>query len=154
MTSFDFFDNSNGAIRRSATTNFAVPSNAPGEIRFQGQVVQCRILEQQMAATGQTKSFGDVGSMSGLPESGHGWASYEYTILISAASKLGLDAFSDLRGPPARKFALRQAGESRACSTGAPCGRCSEMKGLSGSGAWLAAMLQYTRPKPRYAVER
>jgi hypothetical protein len=27
----------------------------------------------------QTRSFGDVGSMSGLPESGHGWAIYEYT---------------------------------------------------------------------------
>ena len=26
---------------------------------------------------GQTRSFGDVGSMSGLPESGHGWAIYE-----------------------------------------------------------------------------
>jgi hypothetical protein len=28
---------------------------------------------------GQTRSFGDVGSMSGLPESGHDWAIYEYT---------------------------------------------------------------------------
>jgi hypothetical protein len=26
------------------------------------------------SAVGQTRSFGDVGSMSGLPESGHGWA--------------------------------------------------------------------------------
>jgi len=26
----------------------------------------------------RTRSFGDVGSMSGLPESGHGWAVYEY----------------------------------------------------------------------------
>jgi hypothetical protein len=26
---------------------------------------------------GQTWSFGDVGSMSGLPESGHGWAIYD-----------------------------------------------------------------------------
>ncbi len=26
---------------------------------------------------GQTRSFGDVGSMSGLPGSGHGWAIYE-----------------------------------------------------------------------------
>jgi hypothetical protein len=26
---------------------------------------------------GQTRSFGDVRSMSGLPESGHGWAIYE-----------------------------------------------------------------------------
>jgi hypothetical protein len=31
------------------------------------------------AALGQNRSFGDVGSMSGLPESGQGWAIYEYT---------------------------------------------------------------------------
>src|SRR6516164_7577203 len=31
-------------------------------------------LARQMSASGQTRSFGDVGSMSGLPESGHGWA--------------------------------------------------------------------------------
>jgi hypothetical protein len=28
---------------------------------------------------GQIRSFGDVASMSGLPESGHDWAIYEYT---------------------------------------------------------------------------
>jgi hypothetical protein len=33
------------------------------------------------SAAGQTRSFGDVGSMSGLPESGHGGATYEYTPL-------------------------------------------------------------------------
>jgi hypothetical protein len=32
-----------------------------------------------MTAMGQTRSFGFVGSMSGLPESGDGWAIYEYT---------------------------------------------------------------------------
>src|ERR1700730_4261555 len=32
-----------------------------------------------MPQLGQTRSFGDVGSMSGLPESGHGWAIYGYT---------------------------------------------------------------------------
>jgi hypothetical protein len=32
-----------------------------------------------MSVEGQTRSFGDVGSMSGLPESGHGWAIYECT---------------------------------------------------------------------------
>jgi hypothetical protein len=32
-----------------------------------------------MSALGQIRSFGDVGSMSGSPESGHGWAIYEYT---------------------------------------------------------------------------
>jgi len=31
------------------------------------------------ASIGQTRSFGDVGSMSGLPESEHDWAVYEYT---------------------------------------------------------------------------
>jgi hypothetical protein len=28
---------------------------------------------------GSNSAVGDVGSMSGLPESGHGWAIYEYT---------------------------------------------------------------------------
>jgi len=28
---------------------------------------------------GHDRSFGDVSSMSGLRESGHGWAIYEYT---------------------------------------------------------------------------
>jgi hypothetical protein len=32
-----------------------------------------------MTGLGQTRSFGGVGSMSGLPESGHDWAIYEYT---------------------------------------------------------------------------
>src|SRR5262245_14847156 len=32
-----------------------------------------------MSESGQTRSFGDVGSMSGLPESGHDWTIYEYT---------------------------------------------------------------------------
>ena len=32
-----------------------------------------------MSVRGQIRSFGDVGSMSGLLESGHGWAIYEYT---------------------------------------------------------------------------
>jgi hypothetical protein len=47
----------------------------------------------------QTRSFGDVTSMSGFPESGHGWAIYEYTRPSSplarpiAAKQLwGLDA--------------------------------------------------------------
>jgi hypothetical protein len=35
-------------------------------------------IQSRLAAMGQTRSFGDVGSMSGLPESGHGWAIYEY----------------------------------------------------------------------------
>jgi hypothetical protein len=31
-----------------------------------------------MSELGQTRSCGDLGSMSGLPETGHGWAIYEY----------------------------------------------------------------------------
>ena len=41
--------------------------------------VALRDFEPLMTAVGQTRSFGDVGSMSGLPESGHGRAIYEYT---------------------------------------------------------------------------
>jgi hypothetical protein len=44
----------------------------------------------------QTRSFGDVGSMSGLPESGHGWAIYEYTPLgiLTALSSIGVLVFA------------------------------------------------------------
>jgi hypothetical protein len=42
-------------------------------------LLRCESLEPRMSQRGQTRSFGDVGSMSGLPESGHGWAIYEYT---------------------------------------------------------------------------
>jgi hypothetical protein len=31
-----------------------------------------------MSPMGHTRSFGDVGSMFGLPESGYGWAIFEY----------------------------------------------------------------------------
>jgi hypothetical protein len=41
--------------------------------------VALRDFEPLMTEMGQIRSFGDVGSMSGLPESGHGWAIYEYT---------------------------------------------------------------------------
>jgi hypothetical protein len=30
------------------------------------------------SVVGQSRSFGDIGSMSGLLESGHGWALYEW----------------------------------------------------------------------------
>ena len=39
------------------------------------------------AAWGHTRSFGDVGSMSGLPKSGHDWAIYEYTPELDAARR-------------------------------------------------------------------
>jgi hypothetical protein len=32
-----------------------------------------------MSGSGHTRSFGDVGLVSGLPESGHGWTIKEYT---------------------------------------------------------------------------
>jgi hypothetical protein len=41
--------------------------------------VHCSKIDHRMAEMGQTRSFVFVGSMSGLPESGHGWAIYEYT---------------------------------------------------------------------------
>src|SRR6516225_8366993 len=37
------------------------------------------------AAPGQTRPLGHVGSMSGLPKSGHDWAIYEYTPELDAA---------------------------------------------------------------------
>src|SRR5215813_11793818 len=40
-----------------------------------------------MTGRGQTRSFGDVGSMSGLPKSGHDWAIYEYTRKLDAARR-------------------------------------------------------------------
>jgi hypothetical protein len=39
-----------------------------------------------VSGSGQTRSFGDVGSMSGLPESGHGWATTAF--LVAAATSL------------------------------------------------------------------
>jgi hypothetical protein len=47
-----------------------------------------------MSGQGHDRSFGDVSSMSGLRESGHDWAIYEYTSLVSAARYLGSLAFN------------------------------------------------------------
>ena len=49
-----------------------------GQDRVRG-LPRCEISARLTAASGQSRSFGDVGSMSGLPEIGHGWATYEYT---------------------------------------------------------------------------
>ena len=38
------------------------------------------------AASGQTRSWGHVGSMSGLPESGQGWAIYELRRMSNGGS--------------------------------------------------------------------
>src|SRR5215813_4655941 len=40
-----------------------------------------------MSEVGQKPAFGDVGSMSGLPKSGHDWAIYEYTPELDAARR-------------------------------------------------------------------
>jgi len=55
-----------------------------------------RLLAESMTAAitssgwGQTRPFGDVGSMSGLRESGHGWAIYEYTPHNTPCASYGL----------------------------------------------------------------
>jgi hypothetical protein len=46
---------------------------------LKSRVVHYSILAHATSATGQTRSFGDVSSMSGLPGSGQGWTIYEYT---------------------------------------------------------------------------
>jgi hypothetical protein len=46
--------------------------------RHRGRLLHCRIPTQPILV-GQTRSFGDDGSMSGSPDSGHGWAIYECT---------------------------------------------------------------------------
>ena len=54
-----------------------------------------------MTAVGQTRSFGDVGSMSGLPESGHGLSDLRVRPLISATA------------PPLRSVATPSPNHSR-----------------------------------------
>ena len=46
-------------------------------LRGHGTVLAQSCCNAAMSASGQTRSFGDVGPVSGLPESGHGWAIYE-----------------------------------------------------------------------------
>jgi hypothetical protein len=41
-------------------------------LRLFGETAALRDFDPAYARLGQTRSFGDVGSMSGLPESGHG----------------------------------------------------------------------------------
>ena len=43
------------------------------------RLLRCGISNGRMSARGQTRTFGDVGSMSGLPESGNAWAIYGCT---------------------------------------------------------------------------
>jgi hypothetical protein len=51
-----------------------------------------------MSHLGYDPSFGHVGSMSGLPESGHGWAIYEYmsSNLMILARHLDLKFLNEL----------------------------------------------------------
>jgi hypothetical protein len=46
---------------------------------FSKMFLRARRLLEFSHGLGQTRSFGFVGSMSGLHESGPGWAIYEYT---------------------------------------------------------------------------
>jgi hypothetical protein len=46
---------------------------------FSNMFLRARRALEFSHGLGQIRSFGFVGSMSGLPESGHGWAIYEYT---------------------------------------------------------------------------
>jgi hypothetical protein len=65
----------------------------------------------------QTRSFGFVGSMSGLPESGHGWAIYEYTPSLSILGNSiaaphgarGVEAHRSRRGDVALDRGRRQS---------------------------------------------
>ena len=46
-------------------------------------LLRCESLEPPMSQMGHTRSFGDVGSMSGLPESGHRRARSKLLALIA-----------------------------------------------------------------------
>jgi len=56
-------------------------------------------------SVGHDRSFGDVGSMSGLRESGHGWAIYEYRSLGWHTDPVW--SGSDLKPPPGPEIANR-----------------------------------------------
>jgi hypothetical protein len=47
------------------------------------EVLRCTGQLGPMTARDQTRSFGNIGSMSGLPKSGHGAAIYEYNVVSS-----------------------------------------------------------------------
>jgi hypothetical protein len=53
-----------------------------------------------MSGSGQTQPFGDVGSISGLLENGHGWVIYEYEPLV-----LRTWSFSSAAALPALSYA-------------------------------------------------
>src|SRR5215831_19261736 len=61
-------------IRSAITSGFCDRRNGGPRDQFARQQP-----EPLMSALGHDRSFGDVGSMSGLPESGHDWAVCEYT---------------------------------------------------------------------------
>lgn len=49
-------------------------------------VVHYNKFWRPMSQMGQAQSFGDVGSMSGLPESGHGWTKQSRVYFLSRLS--------------------------------------------------------------------
>ena len=55
------------------------PRNMSNGMGLQSIVLRSSNPEPWMSLVGQTRSFGDVGSMSGLAKSGHGGAIYEYS---------------------------------------------------------------------------
>lgn len=57
---------------------YCAPRNK-ADLSNRSAAVALRDFEPLMTAVGQTRSFGRVGSMSGLSEGGHGWTIYEYT---------------------------------------------------------------------------
>jgi hypothetical protein len=51
-------------------------------------LLRCESLEPPMSQWGQIRSFCDVRLKSGLPESGKGWAIYEYTPWVRESGSL------------------------------------------------------------------
>jgi hypothetical protein len=45
-------------------------------------LLRCGILTRLLTGLGQDRALGDVGSMSGLPESGHDWPIYELAVIF------------------------------------------------------------------------
>jgi hypothetical protein len=52
---------------------------SPQVVRFDATTYGTLMPQSGRRPQHQTRPWGDVGSMSGLPESGQGWGIYEYT---------------------------------------------------------------------------
>jgi len=66
---------------------------------------------------GHDRSFGDVGSMSGLPKSGHDWTIYEYTPELDAARRSRALSRASSTAPPARPRHIAAAGDDAEIGT-------------------------------------